>query len=466
MPIRAHHAHYLCISSVHEYCASHDHHSTHRTRYLGLLREPLGAAPGRRGRQGPGSPAPLAHRQPPAPPGDRRARRGHRHRQGQGADLAGGRRAALVDPERAGRRRGRPHRPQLAGARLHPPLRRQGRAVARRAAGLAGGVGRPSRHQRQRRPGDPGPAAGHAGGDRGRPAQVPPGRPGQPAGQAGGGLHLRLPGRPRPVTARRPLVSAILSPAAARRVFLTLTVTRWFPVGLVVGILTLWPLERGLTIPEALSAMSLTGITVFLLELPTSGFADAFGRKPVYVTAAVFLITSAVVFYTATAWWQFALAAVLTGVFRALDSGPLEAWFVDTVHATESGADVDRDLSRQGMVLGSAMALGALISGGLVWWHPVASQSALLLPGLLYLGLGVVHLTAVLLILKEPDRRGAGGSVGMRRAAASMREAPVVVREGLSLLRHNRVLGGLVAVELFWSAGMVLFETFQPIRLA
>ena len=31
------------------------------------------------------------------------------------------------------------------------------------------------------------------------------------------------------------------------------------------------------------------------------------------------------------------------------------------------------------------MAVGALISGGLVWWHPIASQSALLLPGLLYL---------------------------------------------------------------------------------
>ena len=238
------------------------------------------------------------------------------------------------------------------------------------------------------------------------------------------------------------------------------------PVGLVVGILTLWPLERGLTVPEALAATSLTGITVFLLELPTSGFADAFGRRPVYVTAALFLIASAVVFYTATTWWQFALAAVLTGVFRALDSGPLEAWFVDTVHATEPGADVDRDLSREGTVLGSAMALGALISGGLVWWHPIAGQSALLLPGLLYLALGIVHLVAVLVILKEPDRRGAGDSVGMRRAAASVREAPVVVREGLSLLRHNRVLGGLVAVELFWSAGMVVFETFQPIRLA
>jgi MFS family permease len=261
-------------------------------------------------------------------------------------------------------------------------------------------------------------------------------------------------------------MTAVLSPAAARRVFLTLTVTRWFPVGLVVGILTLWPLERGLSVPEALAATSLTGITVFLLELPTSGFADAFGRRPVYITAAVFLLASAVVFYTATAWWQFALAAVLTGVFRALDSGPLEAWFVDTVHRTERGADVDRDLSRQGTVLGSAIAIGALISGGLVWWHPIASQSALLLPGLLYLGLGVVNLVAVLVILKEPDRGGAGDSVGMRGAAASVREAPVVVREGLSLLRHNRILGGLVAVELFWSAGMVVFETFQPIRLS
>ncbi len=262
-------------------------------------------------------------------------------------------------------------------------------------------------------------------------------------------------------------MSAVLSPAAARRVFLTLTVTRWFPVGLVVGILTLWPLERGLTVPEALAATSLTGITVFLLELPTSGFADAFGRRPVYVTAAVVLIASTVVFFTATAWWQFALAAVLTGVFRALDSGPLEAWFVDTVHVTEPGADVDRDLSRQGTVLGSAIAIGALISGGLVWWHPIASQSALLLPGLLYLR-----------ARRRPSRRRPRHPQGARPARARTTRPGcggppprcarrrVVVREGLSLLRHNHVLGGLVAVELFWSAGMVVFETFQPIRLA
>jgi MFS family permease len=247
-------------------------------------------------------------------------------------------------------------------------------------------------------------------------------------------------------------------------VFLTLTVTRWFPVGLIVGITTLWPLERGLTVAQTLAAASLTGITVFALELPTSGFADAFGRRPVYVASALVSVGAGVVFYTATAWWQFAVAAVLTGVFRALDSGPLEAWFVDTVHESEPGADVDRPLSAQGTLLGIGMAAGAIASGGLVWWHPFPGQSALLLPGILYIGLSVVHVGAVLLLLKEP--RANVDTTAARRAVASVVQAPVIVRDGLVMLRHNRVLAGLMAVELFWSAAMVVFETFNPIRLA
>jgi predicted MFS family arabinose efflux permease len=47
-----------------------------------------------------------------------------------------------------------------------------------------------------------------------------------------------------------------------------------------------------------------------------------------------------------------------------------------------------------------------------------------------------------------------------------VREAPVVIRDGLRLLARNPVLRGLVLVEIFWSTGMVVFESFQPIRLA
>ena len=256
----------------------------------------------------------------------------------------------------------------------------------------------------------------------------------------------------------------VLPPAAARRVFLLLSFTRWFPVGLVVGVITLWILERGLTISQALLAFSLQGIVVFLLELPTSGFADAFGRRPMLIASAVVNVMAGVVMILADSFWYFVVAAALQGVFRALDSGPLEAWYVDTVHLTEPGADVDRTLAAHGTVLGGSMAVGAVISGGLIVWDPLPVGSALLLPMLCWAVLNVVHLVAVAGLLKEP--RTHVDTTGVRRATASVREAPEVIRDGLGLLRRNRVLRCVVLVEVFWTAALVVFETFQPIRLA
>lgn len=263
-----------------------------------------------------------------------------------------------------------------------------------------------------------------------------------------------------------PDVPNLLSPALARKIFLTLTFTRWFPVGLVIGVLTLWQLERGLTVAEALTVAAVGGLTIFLLEMPTSGFADAFGRKPVFVVSAVVNVLASVVLLLAHSFWAFLVAGVLTGVFRALDSGPLEAWFVDTVHATEPGADVDGALAAQGTVLGGGIAAGALISGGLIWWHPFAEASALALPVIVFVVLNVVHLIAVLALLREAPTSEHLDATGVRRAITSAKEAPLVIREGLGLLRSNRALRGIICVEIFWAVGMLVFETFQPIRLA
>jgi MFS family permease len=259
-------------------------------------------------------------------------------------------------------------------------------------------------------------------------------------------------------------MTEVLSPTAARRVFLALTFTRWFPIGLVVGISTLLPIERGLSVAEALLALSVMGFVVFAFELPTSGFADAFGRRPVFIVAAVVNVVASCVYLVAHSVWAFALAAALMGVFRALDSGPLEAWFVDTVHATEPGADVDKSLAAEGTVLGASIAVGALISGGLVYWNPFGFDSALLLPYLCFAALNVVHLLAVLVLLKEP--RTHVDTTGARRAIASAKETPAVIRSGLGMLRTNRVLRGICLVEVFWGAAMIVFESFQPIRLA
>ena len=47
-----------------------------------------------------------------------------------------------------------------------------------------------------------------------------------------------------------------------------------------------------------------------------------------------------------------------------------------------------------------------------------------------------------------------------------MRATPAGIRGGLRLVRHSPVLRGLMAVEACWAVSMIVFETFQPVRLA
>jgi predicted MFS family arabinose efflux permease len=109
------------------------------------------------------------------------------------------------------------------------------------------------------------------------------------------------------------------------------------------------------------------------------------------------------------------------------------------------------------------MGGGALVSGGLVAWHPFRDSSALLLPVQVFVALSVVHLVATTVLLRETPR---SDSRMRARLADSVRETPVVVRDGIRLVTRNRVLAGLVAVELFWVVGMMAYETLMPLRLS
>ena len=143
--------------------------------------------------------------------------------------------------------------------------------------------------------------------------------------------------------------------AAAQRTLLLLTATRWFPVGLIIGLVTLLMLERGLSVSQVAIAIATQGIVMLALELPTGGLADALGRRPVLIVAGGDRASSRrVVFVLAPTFAVFVLAWALQGIFRALDSGPLEAWYVDAAHADRShgaggaGAGPGRHRARPG----------------------------------------------------------------------------------------------------------------------
>jgi MFS family permease len=256
-------------------------------------------------------------------------------------------------------------------------------------------------------------------------------------------------------------MTGVLSAEQVRRRYLILVAFRWFPTGLIIPVTMLLPLGRGLSLSEIGLAAAGQGLIVLFLELPTGGLADSLGRKRVLITSILVGMASVTIFLLADTFAVFFAAFALQGVFRALDSGPLEAWYVDATQAADPDSEIQRGLSGAGVVIGVAIASAALLSGALVAWHPIETMEALAFPIVVSLGVQVAGLIVLVLLMTEA-REERGWSEAMNAA----RKTPAAISGGLRLLRDNRVLLAIVSVELLWGFGMATFEGFTPIKLA
>jgi MFS family permease len=127
------------------------------------------------------------------------------------------------------------------------------------------------------------------------------------------------------------------------RRYLALTALRWLPTGLTIPVLVVLLQSRGLTLADIGLVSAVQGITVLVLELPTGGLADALGRRAVLVVASVLDVASLALLAVAHSLPAILAAWAVQGAYRALDAGPLDAWYVDTSQAadpppTSSGA--------------------------------------------------------------------------------------------------------------------------------
>ncbi|MET7752737.1 MFS transporter [Micromonospora sp. NPDC005367] len=252
-----------------------------------------------------------------------------------------------------------------------------------------------------------------------------------------------------------------LSVRQVRFRFLLLQGLRWLPSGLTIPVMILLMQERGLSLSQIGLVSLAQGVIVLALELPTGGLADALGGRPVLVTAWLVGLISLLIFAVADSFALFFLVWALQGVFRALDSGPLESWYVEATLAADPDATYEPGLGYAGTVVGVAISAGALLSGGLIALGPIGPVSALTVPVLVAAALQAVAIGALLMLLREV--RPAKGSGALR---ASIVDAPRMIGQAVGLLRRSRVLLALVAVELFWGFGMVTFESLLPVRLS
>src|SRR3954462_8942327 len=251
---------------------------------------------------------------------------------------------------------------------------------------------------------------------------------------------------------------------SATRRLVGLTALRWLPVGLTTPITVLLAQSRGLSLAEIGVLFTVHGVVVTVLELPTGGLADVLGRRPVVVVGALLHLASCLLYATATSFTGFLVGVLLLGLGRALDSGPVEAWYVDTVHRMDPAADVAPGLSWHSAADGGSLAVGAIVGGLLPALLGGAGATGLALP---YLGaavLDVVFIAVVLRLLTE-DRSPREGSVAALLAAGA-RAVPATVAGSVRLSVTDGPMRLVLLLTAVGGVGLVVCELLGPVRFA
>ncbi|WP_062306158.1 MFS transporter [Demequina subtropica] len=262
-----------------------------------------------------------------------------------------------------------------------------------------------------------------------------------------------------------------------RRRYVTLTALRWLPTGLVAPLIVLLLSTRGMSLTTIGLLTALFSASTLLLELPTGGLADVVGRRGVIVASSLVsaLGSTLVAFANSAAW--FAVAFVLMGLARALDSGPLEAWYVDRVHAVDPDADLTPGLSRAAVAESGSLAVGALAAGAAVAIVPGPTSGAglvaLSVPFFLRAVLSLVQIAVTLAWVDEvPDRRPGLAAPQQRGALArivagsraSAREVPATVARGLRVAGGSARIRRLLAFTGALGVALAGIELLAPAR--
>jgi hypothetical protein len=259
-------------------------------------------------------------------------------------------------------------------------------------------------------------------------------------------------------------MSAPTTVRSATRRLVGLTALRWLPVGLTTPITVLLAQARGLSLGEVGVLFTVHGVLIVTLELPTGGLADVLGRRPVVVAGALLHIGSCLLVATATTFAGFLVGIGALGLGRVLDSGPAEAWYVDTVHRIDPSADVAPGLAKHGAADGGSLAVGAVVGGLLPALLGGAGATGLALP---YLGaavLDVVFIVVVLRLLTE-ERPPREGSVAASLAAGA-RAVPATVADSVRLSVTDGPLRLVLLLTAVGGAGLVVCELLGPGRFA
>ncbi|MEO1306387.1 MAG: MFS transporter, partial [Pseudomonadota bacterium] len=156
---------------------------------------------------------------------------------------------------------------------------------------------------------------------------------------------------------------ATLSGSARRhiRVFQVHQFLDRFAMGLTVAVVALALTDRGMDLFQISLLFGVYSLSTMAMELPFGGLADNIGRKPVFLTAVFASLMSLALFLSTSDFYVLALSFAFIGFGRALRSGTLDAWFVETFKAAAPKVDIQPALAKAQWANAVGLAIGAVI---------------------------------------------------------------------------------------------------------
>lgn len=158
---------------------------------------------------------------------------------------------------------------------------------------------------------------------------------------------------------------ATLAHAAQRhvRVFQIHQFLDRFAMGLTVAVVALALTDKGMDLFQISLLFGVYSLTTMAMELPFGGLADTIGRKPVFLAAVIASLISVALFVVTSDFYGLAVSFACIGLGRALRSGTLDAWFVETFKAAAPDVDVQPALAKAQWANAMGLAVGAVFGG-------------------------------------------------------------------------------------------------------
>lgn len=230
----------------------------------------------------------------------------------------------------------------------------------------------------------------------------------------------------------------------------------WFSTALPMAVFILLAQARGMNLAQIGLLTAMYSATIVLLEVPTGGLADSLGRARVALLAEFVTLAGWSVFLLSFSFPAFVVAFLLNGVGRALASGSIDAWFVDSLLTIDPEIDLHPRLSRAGAITLLALGTGAMSGGTIVHWFSflppdgTAVLTPLSSPGVVALPIRIALMIAIFYLIREPRRRD-GVAASWKKGIA---DVPRLLRDAVRLTSGNGVLIRLLA--LSGASGLVL----------